>query len=382
MSDSTQRNDAGAFRPTGALTHDAQVEPRVTQAPGTPWRRTVSGPLVELTLARVREFIREPEALFWTFLFPILISLALAIAFPTTATRAVIVGVPPGAAAEPLRRALAAVSGIEVRDVAPGAEQRALREGEVHIVVGDSVPPTYRFDPAREESRVARLVVDNALKSAAGRADPWQADEQPVSIAGSRYIDWFIPGLVGLGLMSNGMWGVGFPITQARMRNLLKRFVASPMRRRDYLLAHMLARLLGVPPEVGLPIAFGVLAFDMPINGSLAAIAIVGVIGALTFAALGLLLASRARTFEAISGLMNLAMLPMWILSGVFFSAANFPEAMQPIVQILPLTAVIDALRAVVLDGATLAGVANELAVLGIWAVASFGLALQLFRWR
>jgi ABC-2 type transport system permease protein len=366
-----------------ASTQTAQVEPRGgAHPPGTPRRRSSNPPLVELTLARVREFIREPEAMFWTFLFPILISLALAVAFPTTAARAVIVGVPPGAAGEPLRRALAALDGIEVRDVAADAAQRALREGEVHIVVGASVPPTYRFDPAREESRVARLVVDNALKSAAGRADPWQATEQPVSIAGSRYIDWFIPGLVGLGLMSNGMWGVGFPITQARMRNLLKRFVASPMRRRDFLLAHMLARLLGVPAEVGIPIAFGVFAFGMPINGSLVTIALVGLVGAMTFAALGLLLASRARTFEAISGLMNLGMLPMWILSGIFFSATNFPGVMQPIVQALPLTALIDALRAVVLDGATLATIAHELLVLGIWAVAAFGLALQLFRWR
>jgi ABC transporter DrrB family efflux protein len=339
-------------------------------------------PLVELTLARVREFLREPEALFWTFVFPILISIALALAFPSSTGRDVIVGVSPGAGTESLREALAAAAGVVVREVAADAEQRALREGDVHLIVVNTEPPTYRFDPARDESRVARLVVDDALKRAAGRVDPWQAAEQPVSIAGSRYIDWFIPGLVGLGLMSNGMWGVGFPITQARMRNLLKRFVASPMRRRDYLLAHMLARLLGVPPEVVLPLAFGAWAFGMPINGSWAAIAVVGVIGALTFAAIGLLMASRARTFEAISGLMNLGMLPMWILSGIFFSASNFPDAMQPFVQALPLTALIDALRAIVLDGAALTNVWHEVAVLLVWAVVAFGVALQLFRWR
>src|SRR5688572_6282751 len=339
-------------------------------------------PLVELTLARVREFLREPEALFWTFLFPILISLALAFAFPSNTGLAVVVGVPVGADAAAVRQALGAVDGVTVRELAPDAEQRALREGDVHIVVTGTAPPTYRFDPARAESRLARLVVDDALKRAAGRQDPWQATEQPVSIAGSRYIDWFIPGLVGLSLMSNGMWGVGFPITQARLRNLLKRFVASPMRRRDYLLAHMIARLLGVIPEVGLPLAFGVLAFGMPINGSIGAIALVGLLGALSFAAMGLLLASRARTFEAISGLMNLAMLPMWILSGVFFSAANFPEAIQPLVQALPLTAVIDALRAVVLDGASLLEIRDELLILVGWGVVPFAIALRIFKWR
>jgi ABC-type multidrug transport system permease subunit len=338
-------------------------------------------PLIELTLARVREFIREPEALFWTFGFPIVISLALALAFPSDAGRPIVVGIAPGAATDPLRMALT-TDGVAVRDVPVGEEQRALREGDVHLIVEGTDPPTYRFDPAREESRVARLVVDDALKRAAGRGDPWRAREEPVSIAGSRYIDWFIPGVVGLGLMGNGMWGVGFPITQARMRNLLKRFVASPMHRRHYLLAHMFARLLGLAPEVVLPLAFGALVFGMPVNGSFFAIFVVGLIGALTFAALGLLLASRVRTFEAISGLMNLAMLPMWILSGVFFSAANFPAAMQPIVQALPLTALIDALRAVVLDGASLVAVRGELLLLAAWGVVPFFVALRLFSWR
>ena len=364
------------------MTESTRPLPAAAEPVRVDGRGGAHAPLVELTLARMREFVREPEALFWTFLFPILISLALALAFPTSGARDAIVGVAPGEATAALRRSLAAVDGIVVREVAADAEQRALREGDVHLIVVGTTPPTYRFDPAREESRVARLLVDDALKSAAGRRDPWQSNEQPVSIAGSRYIDWFIPGLVGLSLMSNGMWGVGFPITQARLRNLLKRFVASPMQRRDYLLAHMLARLLGIPAEVGLPLAFGAWAFGMPINGSLVAVAVVGLIGALAFAAMGLLLASRARTFEAISGLMNLAMLPMWILSGIFFSASNFPDAMQPFVQALPLTALIDALRAVVLDGATLRGVAHELAILVAWGGVSFGLALWLFKWR
>lgn len=339
-------------------------------------------PLIELTLARVREFIREPEAIFWTFGFPIVISLALALAFPSDAARPVVIGIAPGADTERLRSALAATDGVTVRDVPAGGEQRALREGDVHLIVEGGSPPTYRFDPAREESRIARLVVDDSLKRAAGRSDPWRAREEPVSIAGSRYIDWFIPGVVGLGLMGNGMWGVGFPITQARMRNLLKRFVASPMHRRHYLLAHMFARLLGLAPEVVLPLAFGALVFGMPVNGSFTAIFVVSLTGALTFAALGLLLASRVRTFEAISGLMNLAMLPMWILSGVFFSAANFPAAMQPIVQALPLTALIDALRAVVLDGASLVAVRGELLLLASWGIVPFFVALRLFSWR
>lgn len=339
-------------------------------------------PLAELTLARLREFVREPEALFWAFVFPIVMSVAMAVAFPARGDRAVIVGVEDTPRAAGARQALASVPGVTLRTVAPGDQQRAVREGDVHVVLVPAEPPTYRFDPAREESRIARLVVDDALKRAAGRGDPWQAREEPVEVAGSRYVDWLIPGLVGLGIMSTGMWGIGFSIVQARMRKLLKRLVASPMRKREYLLAQLGARLVFLAPEVILPLAFGALALGMPVAGSWAAIAAVSLAGALAFGALGLLTASRARTFEAINGLLNLAMLPMWILGGVFFSAANFPDAVQPFIQVLPLTALIDALRDVVLEGRSLAQVRGDLAILAVWTVVPFPLALKLFRWR
>lgn len=339
-------------------------------------------PLVELTLARIREFTREPEALFWAFVFPIVMSLALGVAFPSGANRPVLVGVPPGAESSALRRTFDGVAGMTVREVPAGGELRALREGEVHILVLPTEPPTYRFDPDRQESRTARLLVDNVLKSAGGRSDPWMAREQPVTIAGSRYVDWLIPGIIGLNIMFTGLWGIGFSIVQARMRKLLKRMVASPMRRSEYLMAQVIARLLFLLPEVVIPLGFGMLALGMPIHGSTLAIALVAIVGALAFGSLGLLVGSRARTFEAISGLVNVATLPMWLLSGVFFSAANFPDAIQPVIQALPLTALVDAFRAVVLEGATVRGVAGELLLLGLWTVVPFGIALRLFKWR
>jgi ABC-2 type transport system permease protein len=342
----------------------------------------VSSPLVQLTLARFREFLREPEAVFWTFVFPIVVSLALAMAFPSRADSDVLVGVQPDAAADALRTTLTRGGGITVREVRPQDERRALREGVVNVVVIPTEPPTYRFDPAREESRYARAVVDDVLKRAAGRQDPWTARQEPQEVAGSRYIDWFIPGLIGMGLMSNSMWGIGFGIVQARMRKLLKRMIASPMRKREYLLAQLIARLVFLPAEVLVPLLFAVIAFGMPVNGSAGAIVVATLVGTLSFGAIGLLLATRARTIEAISGLMNLVMLPMWILSGVFFSSANFPDAVQPVIHALPLTAQIDALRAIILDGATLVDVRRELAVLGMWGIVPFFAALRLFSWR
>jgi ABC-type multidrug transport system permease subunit len=339
-------------------------------------------PLAELTLARLREFVREPEALFWTFVFPIVMSIVLAIAFPSRGARAVPVGIADGDGAAQVRQTLANAPGITVREVPRGQEQRALREGQVHLIVLPATPPTYMFDAARDESRTARLVVDDALKKAGGRVDPWVAREQPMEVPGSRYVDWLIPGIVAMGIMSNSMWMLGFSAVQARLRKLLKRMVASPMRKRDFLLAQLLGRLLFLGPEVAAPLVFGALAFGMPINGSIAAITVVTLTGTMAFGAIGLLLGSRARTLEAVSGLMNVAMLPMWLLSGVFFSASNFPAAVQPAIQALPLTALVDALRAVVLEGATVYGVRGELLLLAAWAAVPFAVALRIFRWR
>jgi ABC-type multidrug transport system permease subunit len=335
-------------------------------------------------MARLREIFREPEALFWAFIFPILMSVAMAVAFPSAGSAPVLVGVREGHGAGAMRASLAATKTVTPRVLAAGDESKALRDGEVDIVVVPGAPPTYRFDPSRAESRAARLVLDDALKRAAGRPDPWTAVDEHVSVPGSRYVDWLLPGLVALGVMATSVWGIAFSIVQARMRKLLKRMVASPMRKSEYLLAQVLARLLFLLPEVAVPLLFGYYVIGMPMRGSLTALAVVSVVGALSCGGVGLLAATRARTFEGISGLINLIMLPMWIASGVFFSAARFPEVAQPFVQALPLTALVDALRAVILEGAALTSreVGNELAILTFWGGVPFVIALKIFRWR
>ena len=337
-------------------------------------------PIVELTRVRLLEFFREPEAIFWAFVFPILMTVTLGIAFPSTGNEPIHVGVVQGGSAG-IRAALDGAAGLSVRELAPDAIDRALREGAIHIVVTHGSPPVYRFDPTRAESRLARLAVDDVLKRSAGRQDPWTAREERVVLPGSRYVDWLIPGLLGVNIMTTGVWGIGFSIVQARWRRLLKRLVASPMHKRDYLLAQVLARMLFLIGEVAALMAFGVLVLDMPLRGSWWAIGVMTLVGALCFGGFGLLVASRARTFEGISGLVNAAVLPMWIFSGVFFSAANFPDAVQPFIQALPLTALNDGLRAVMLEGASLAQVTPDLLILTVWGTATFAIALKIFRW-
>jgi len=154
------------------------------------------------------------------------------------------------------------------------------------------------------------------------------------------------------------------------------------MSRTYYLASYLVWRMVILVFEVGLPIGFGALAFGVPVRGRLFDLAVICVFASVSFSALGLLIASRARTIEAVSNLMNLLQVPMWILSGVFFSAQRFPEIVQPIIRALPLTALIDAMRAHMLQGASLIQVGPQLATLGVWLVVCFTLALKLFRWR
>ena len=343
-------------------------------------------PLRELTLARFREQLRQPEVLFWVFAFPILLAVALGLAFrnrpPDTVRVAVEAASASDESATDVAARLVAAGGFAVDVVRPEEAAERLRTGKAALVIvpGDAV--VYRYDPARSESRLARLVTDDALQRSLGRQDVSPSRDVVITERGARYIDFLIPGLLGLNLMSTGMWGLGYAVVDARRRKLMKRLMASPMRRSQYLLSYILARLVLLAPEVVLLVGFGALAFGVPVRGSVLELATVVLVGAMCFAGMGLLTASRAQTVEAVSGLMNLVMLPMWVLSGVFFSPANFPAAMQPFVAALPLTALNEALRGVMLEAAPLPALAAPLGICVLWGVASFGLALRFFRWR
>jgi ABC-2 type transport system permease protein len=338
-------------------------------------------PLYQITLCKVREFVREPEALFWVFIFPILLTLALGIAFRSKGPDALNIAVVSGPGADAALSALGREKALrpEILPEAPALEK--LREGKVALVLFPGDTAGYRFDPTREESRAARLLVNEALQTAAGRTDPRPVRDEEVTERGSRYIDFLVPGLLGMNLMGTGMWGIGFAIVQARSRKLLKRLISTPMRRSHYLLGQMLGRLFILFIEVGALLLFARFVFDVPFRGALSTLLLVTVLGALTFSGFGLLVASRAGTMEGVSGLMNFVMLPMWILSGVFFSPSRFPEFLQPVIQLLPLTALNDALRGVMIDGASLASVAGEVGLLVAWGAAAFAAALYLFRW-
>ncbi len=335
-------------------------------------------PIVQLTLASIRGFYREPEALFWVFGFPIVLAFALGIAFKNRGPEELRVAVARGTGDSVAAGTLDAAPGLAAVVLDSMAARADLRTGRVALVVVPGSPMVYRYDSTRTESRLARLEVDETLQQASGRLDPVRVLDDRVTETGSRYIDFLIPGLLGMNLMGSGLWGVGFAVVQARTKGLLKRFLATPMRKSQYLMSYMVSRLAFLVLEVATLVGFGWVMFDVGVRGSLGALALLTVVGAFSW----LLVASRAKTVEAVSGLMNLVMLPMWILSGTFFSYARFPEAMQPVVQALPLTALNDALRGVMIDGASLTRVAAPLGVVVAWGVVSFAVALKIFRWR
>jgi ABC transporter DrrB family efflux protein len=277
--------------------------------------------------------------------------------------------------------ALGAGQGLRVVRLDSAEAARRLRVGRVALAIVPTEPVTFRYDSTREEGRLARLLANEALQVAEGRREVREVRDVTVTEPGSRYIDFLIPGLLGLNIMSTGLWGIGFGVVRTRNRGLLKRLLASPMHRGDFLVAQAAARLAFLVAEVGVVLAFGALAFGVPFRGSVVTLSVVVLAGAVAFSGLGLLCGSRVKTIEGVSGLLNFVMVPMWIFSGVFFSWSHFPDAIHPFVQMLPLTALNDGLRAVLLEGAGLPAMAGPLANLAIWTVVSFFVALKIFRW-
>ena len=358
------------------------------------------GALLELTRARILEFVREPEAVFWVFVFPVLMAVALGIAFRSQnggRTPVALLDAGPGAAQAELEQKLRASPLLEVRVLGEEAAALALRKTRVEVVVAVVVavdeaataatagaPPTlaYRYDGARAEGRAARLLVDDVVQRAWGRGDAVASRDENAPRRGARYIDFLIPGLIGLNLMGSGLWGIGFSVVVARTNKLLKRLAATPMRRSDYLLSIALSRLLFLGLEVAAIAGAGRLLFGVQVAGSILALGLVSLVGALSFGGIGLMVAARPRTVEAVSGWMNLVQLPMWLLSGTFFSYERFPEIALPLIRALPLTALNDALRGIMNDGVGLASLWAPLLVLVAGGLSGFGVAVRFFRWQ
>ena len=349
-------------------------------------------PLVQLVIARLREFWREPAAVFWVYGFPLIMMISLGIAFRHRPVEKIQVDLVNSDRMEAFHDYLENgnnahqdfidISSIEIHD--EETSQLRLRTGKTALVVAhvESEGLVFSYDPTRPGSILVRNALYDRIQRWSGREDKVTVSDDPVSEAGGRYIDFLVPGLLGMGLMGGGMWGVGFSIVNLRIRKLLKRYLATPMKRSHFLIAMMISRVLFTIPEMLILVWGAHWLFGVENQGSFLAVVVLVFLGAFEFAGIGLLIASRAETTETVSGLMNLVMLPMWIGSGVFYSVDRFPASVQSVLNQLPLTPLIHGLRAVMQDGASLVVLLPQLMVISLWGLITFGLALWWFRWQ
>lgn len=353
-------------------------------------------PIMILVRTRLLEFSRRPAAVFWTYVFPLVMMFILGSAFRSQGERVSQVAIVAGAQAAELNESLRSSPELAVSIVTPDEGLRMLRAGRLALLIrastGDEVQPSssadavhqpweFVYDPQRAGARTAELLVQQQLRLSAGAKDSPSFRRVPYSEPGGRYIDFLVPGLIGMVLLGGGLWGVGYAIVDMRIRKLLKRFLATPMRKSDFLLGIVFSRMLFVIPQIAVILLASYLAFSVSNHGPWFDFLFVVLLGGLQFAGVGLLIASRAKTMETMSGLINLVMLPMWTLSGIFFSYENFPEMLQIPIRILPLTPLLDALRGIMLDGQSMFAFPIEMSSILLWTIATFVIALWNFRW-
>jgi ABC-type multidrug transport system permease subunit len=338
-------------------------------------------PFLQLVLARLREFFREPHVIFWVYGFPLLLAVALSFAFSGREPERPRIDIEAGPRAATLAATLKA-DGFDV-EIYPADEchARFIKGKTAMYLKPEAEQVVYVYDAMRSESVLARYWVEAVLDRSHTTPD-LRVQDQRVSEPGSRYIDWLLPGLLGMNIMGGGLFGIGFVLVDMRVRKLFKRLLATPMRHSDFLLALFTSRLIFLAPEMVVLLAFGWLIYGVPMNGPYFTFFLTIFIGAAAFAGLGLLLGCRTDKAEVISGFINVVMLPSYLFSGIFFSSERFPASAQPFIQALPLTQLNSALREIMLDGAGMLEVGWRLAILAGWGVICFALGLRWFRWR
>jgi ABC-type multidrug transport system permease subunit len=339
-------------------------------------------PLVELTKARIREFVREKGILFWVFAFPLLMAIGLGVAFrdkPVEPPRIAVVG---GKDA-PEVKALLASKEVQAQRMRKSDAARALKRTKVDLVVEwNRGKPVLRYDAMADGAPLAKAVTTDVLERAAGRKDRMSITAKAETRPGARYVDFLIPGLIAMNLMGTSMWGVGYNLVLARKRRLLRRYAVTPMRRSHFLLSYFVSRSLFLVVELTVLIAFGWITFGTRVQGNVLLVPLIALLGASAFAAISLIIGARVENTESANGWMNFVQLPMWVLSGAFFSYERFPEVLHEPIRLLPLTALCDALRIVYSGEASFRTLGHEVIVLVVWSLVGYLIAARTFRWQ
>ncbi|MFO7838734.1 MAG: ABC transporter permease [Desulfosalsimonadaceae bacterium] len=379
--------------------------------------------LAHLTAAHFKEVTRQPAVIFWGIIFPILISLGLGLAFTRqTETERRVAVVPPaiqenaGDAGGKVHAFLQAHAvlvkqpdtgkpqyRLVIEDEAMGRTsfvfieagwQQALsllKKGNVCLIMKDSVSEinqdtgrdiSYHLDPVKPEAQIAYLKLSKMMSAQGPPEAAISRNVSPLSVPGSRYIDFLVPGLISMGVMMSCMWGIGYGMIDKRSKKMLRRMVATPMRKSHFLMALMAVRVAMNVIEAGLLFFFAALAFDISIQGSLPALFVVFLAGNFAFGGIAILTASHTANTEVGNGLINAVVLPMSVLSGIFFSYHNFPDWSIPVIEKLPLTLLADGVRSIFIEGAGFAETAWPALILLAIGGFFFAAGLRVFRWH
>jgi len=361
--------------------------------------------LFQLTKTYFLETIREPEVLFWGMVFPVLISIGLGLAFMQTSESKfqVMVVVNNYSELDSLLNIYAHTSESEgqrkstwkVTDETLGntvfsfvqsdweSAIISLKRGEADVIITDSLGKVhFHFDPINSQAQLVYMKLSALIHSPSSATDSAQLQIEPLTLKGVRYIDFLIPGLIAFGLMSSLLWGISYTLIERRSQKLLRRLVATPMKKSYLLFAMMFVRTAMNMVEALVIFFFAWLLFDIHIQGNIGALAVLFLAGNVAFTGLAVLISSRTSKTEVGSGWINAVQMPMMLLSGIFFSYHNFPQWSLDVIKLLPLTALTDGIRSIFNEGAGWLEIITPSAALSLFGVICFVIGMRLFKWH
>jgi ABC-2 type transport system permease protein len=361
--------------------------------------------LFQLILAQFKETIREPAVLFWGIIFPILMSLGLGVAFTNKSdvihNLAIVGPVPPMLDSLLFEHGQSAKKGIETiqkitmpnskignsififHKMAWNEAMVQLKRGQVNVIIQmENGDIKYNFDPSNPEAQLSYFKLSNLINNHDLLNPESQRNIEPLTVKGTRYIDFLVPGLIALGVISSSMWGISYNIIERRSKKLLRRMVATPMKKSNFLISMMAVRLMMNLLEASLLIFFTWLTFGITIQGNIPALFTVFIAGNIAFAGIAVFVSSNTSKTEVGNGLINVVTMPMMVLSGIFFSYHNFPEWSISFIQKLPLTMMADGMRSIFNEGAGWTEIALPTSIMFLTGVVFFTAGLKIFKWH
>jgi ABC-2 type transport system permease protein len=351
--------------------------------------------LFQLVALQFKNFFREPAIIFWAVIFPILMAWVLGIAFTNKGEAKKTVAVVGNITERHLAwlkpdsgNTVSKQFGEDIKNptrvkfvfIDEPAALLLMKRGEINLFlqqIADTI--TYRYDPQNPDAVNTYLMIEREINR---NGEPIvRSSIMPITTKGNRYIDFLIPGLIAMGIMNSCLWGISWNLIEFRMKKLLRRMVATPMRKQDFLLSNLITRTLIGAFETSMLLLFAFLYFRISLEGSILALMLIYFAGILAFAGIAIMVSARTANSQIGNGLINAVTLPMMILSGIFFSYHNFPDWCIPFIKYLPLTLLADSIRSIFIEGAGLKDIMMPFLVLTLTGVVTFFAGLKIYKW-